>query len=117
RRRRVPLYCHPDHHAPLLGYGSEFAPLLRENLVHNYDGDADLLLAPGVRCSPLPVKHDGGATFGFRLAMAPDLFGSAATLGYVADLGCWDPQLAQALADVDVLALEFNHDLHLEQSS
>jgi hypothetical protein len=35
----------------------------------------------------------------------------------VADLGCWDQHLARALADVDLLALEFNHDVALEYAS
>src|SRR5260370_1255733 len=30
------------------------------------------------------------------------------------DLGCWQPDLARALADVDILALEFNHDVGME---
>src|SRR5262249_32611360 len=66
---------------------------------------------------PLPVRHDGGATFGFRLEAAPDLFGRATCLAYAADLGCWDDALADAMSDVDLLAVEFNHDVELEYAS
>jgi phosphoribosyl 1,2-cyclic phosphodiesterase len=65
----------------------------------------------------LPVSHDAGATFGFRLTGSDDLFGSPGwSVGYVADLGCWSAELAAELADLDVLALEFNHDEHLERN-
>ena len=77
----------------------------------------EFALAAGLRCRPLPVRHDGGATFGFRLEGGRDLFGQAAAVGYVADLGCWDDDLAGGLADVDLLAVEFNHDVAMEYAS
>src|SRR5262249_15557877 len=46
-----------------------------------------------------------------------DLFGEATSLAYLADLGCWDAALVQALRDVDLLALEFNHDVEMEYAS
>jgi phosphoribosyl 1,2-cyclic phosphodiesterase len=117
RRRHIPLYCHPDHHRVLRLYAPAFDELLAANLVRTYEADQAFELAPGLRCRPLPVRHDGGATFGFRLEGGRDLFGEAAALGYVADLGCWDEALADALADVDLLAVEFNHDVALESAS
>src|SRR5207249_4770887 len=45
------------------------------------------------------------------------LFGPTWALGYAADLGCWNDELAQALADVDLLALEFNHDEQMQLNS
>ena len=36
---------------------------------------------------------------------------------YVADLGCWDRGLVDRLIDVDLLALEFNHDPELLRNS
>jgi phosphoribosyl 1,2-cyclic phosphodiesterase len=38
-------------------------------------------------------------------------------LGYLADLGTWTTDLVAAVADVDLLALEFNHDVQLEKQS
>src|SRR5262249_54886614 len=36
RRHRLPVYCHPAHHEPLLAYGSEFGLLRDDNLVRPY---------------------------------------------------------------------------------
>jgi hypothetical protein len=76
-----------------------------------------LVLDYGVRCRPIRVLHDGGATFGFRFDGAGDLFTKPWALAYVADLGSWNDEIVRALADVDLLALEFNHDRELEHAS
>src|SRR5438067_10248 len=86
-------------------------------LVHDYQAGHDLGLSRGLRCLPLPVRHDGGETFGFRVEARADLFGAGSALAYASDLGCWDATLAASLADVDLLALEFNHDVGLELAS
>jgi phosphoribosyl 1,2-cyclic phosphodiesterase len=117
RRRRVALYCHPDCQSVLSLYSPAFAGLAADGLVRSFTPGEEFSPAPGLRCRPLPVRHDGGATFGFRLSGAPDLFGDAPALGYVADLGSWDDALAAALADVDLLAVEFNHDPAMEYAS
>jgi hypothetical protein len=116
-RRRIPLYCHEDHQETLLAYGAGFAALDAAKLVRFYDTGKAFTLAPGLHCRPLPLRHDGGATFGFRLETSSDLFNPPVALGYAADLGSWDDELARALADVDLLALEFNHDVDLESAS
>jgi phosphoribosyl 1,2-cyclic phosphodiesterase len=116
-RRNVPFYCHAGHHALLQSSSPAFTALRTANLLRPFDAGEELPLAPGLRCRPLPIRHDGGATFGFRFEGAPDLFGGTCALAYLADLGCWDADLAAALADVDVLALEFNHDVALEYAS
>jgi phosphoribosyl 1,2-cyclic phosphodiesterase len=115
-RLRIPLYCHPHHHVTLRGASMAFTTLRRANLVKDYEPGQPLQLAPALRCFPLPVLHDD-TTCGFRFEALPDLFGHTATLGYVADLGCWQPGLADVLTDVDLLALEFNHDVILEETS
>jgi Beta-lactamase superfamily domain len=116
-RRRIPLYCHVDHHNALLTYGKGFAALEEGHLLRDYAAGEDFALAPGLSCRPLPLRHNGGATFGFRFEAASDLFEPPVALGYAADLGSWDGELARALADVDLLALEFNHDVELEYAS
>jgi phosphoribosyl 1,2-cyclic phosphodiesterase len=113
-RRGVPVYCHGEHAQYLLASSPSFHGLHSARLVRTYDGGPELHLPGGLRCRPLALRHDGGATFGFRFERADD---PACALGYVADLGCWDRRLAEALADVDVLALEFNHDVALEYAS
>jgi phosphoribosyl 1,2-cyclic phosphodiesterase len=117
RRRNLPIYCHAGHHDVLEACAPAFIALRTADLVRPFEAEDEFQMAPGLRCRPLPIRHDGGATFGFRFEAAPDLFGSTCALGYVADLGCWDAGLASSLTDVDVLALEFNHDVALEYAS
>jgi phosphoribosyl 1,2-cyclic phosphodiesterase len=117
RTRGIPLHCHPDHHAALRTYAPSFAPLAEANLVRPFEAGQDFALASGLMCRPVLLRHDGGATFGFRLQGARDVFGQTPALAYVADLGCWDDALADHLAEVDLLAVEFNHDVALEYAS
>jgi phosphoribosyl 1,2-cyclic phosphodiesterase len=116
-RRGIPLYCHVAHHGVLHRYSPSFPTLAAAGLLRSFNAGEELLLASGLRCRPLPVRHDGGATFGFRLEGVPDLFGRAPAIGYLADLGTWDDELVEQLADVDLLAVEFNHDVSMERSS
>jgi phosphoribosyl 1,2-cyclic phosphodiesterase len=117
QRYRIPLYCHPEHHWPLREASAAFVSLRGDKLIHGYEPGVALALSSTLSCIPLPLRHDCEATCGFRFHASPDLFGQASTLAYVADLGCWQPALADALADADILALEFNHDVFLERSS
>jgi phosphoribosyl 1,2-cyclic phosphodiesterase len=63
------------------------------------------------------VTHDAGPTFGFRFEATGDLFQPGPAIGYVADLGNWTQPLVEALRDVDMLAVEFNHDVEMEATS
>jgi phosphoribosyl 1,2-cyclic phosphodiesterase len=113
---RVPFYCHPDHVRPMQLACRSFHKLQFANLVKTYSPQGQFTPIPGVRCHPVEVKHDGGITFGFRF----ENDGTHSTpwaIGYAADLGSWDARLASALAEVDILALEFNHDVTLQRNS
>jgi phosphoribosyl 1,2-cyclic phosphodiesterase len=116
-RRKVPLYCHADHHTVLRTYSDGFLALQDAGLVRSFEAHQDFALSLGLCCRPLPVRHDGGATFGFRLEGPADLFGQRGAIGYVADLGCWDDTLVEHLTDVDLLAVEFNHDVAMQYAS
>jgi phosphoribosyl 1,2-cyclic phosphodiesterase len=109
-QRRIPLYCHPEH-AALAQWSDTFTALTQAGLVQHYAVGETLTLHGACRCAPLELKHDGGMTCGFRFE------GAAWALAYAADLGSWDRTLAGRLADVDVLALEFNHDVALQYAS
>src|SRR5207249_12111688 len=41
----------------------------------------------------------------------------AASVGFAADLGTWDLNLAERMANVDLLAVEFNHDVAMQYAS
>jgi phosphoribosyl 1,2-cyclic phosphodiesterase len=116
-RRRVPFYCHPDHHTVLRTYSESFELLSSAGLVRAFAAGSTFPLGSGLTCRPFPVRHDGGSTFGFRLEGPADLLGHVPALGYAADLGCWDESLLDHLADVDLLAVEFNHDVDLQHAS
>jgi phosphoribosyl 1,2-cyclic phosphodiesterase len=116
-RREIPVYCHEEHHQDLVSCCDVFADLLDARLVHFFDGGKELHFSAGIRCRPLRVRHDSGATFGFRFEGAPDLYGHAPALAYLADLGSWDDALVRSVSNVDLLALEFNHDVEMERTS
>lgn len=117
RRRHIPLYCHPSHATALKVASDGFADLLDNDAVHFYEVDHVLQPAASLSCRPLLLKHDSGITCGFRFEGRPDIFSRSWALAYAADLGSWNDELAEALANVDVLALEFNHDEYLERHS
>jgi phosphoribosyl 1,2-cyclic phosphodiesterase len=117
RRRQIPLYCHASHHAELETYSSEFALLRADGLVRTYEANEVWKPSADLCCRAVPLLHDCEPTFGFRLEQSAELLGQPFVLGYAADLGSWTPELVDAFADADVLALEFNHDVQLQHAS
>jgi phosphoribosyl 1,2-cyclic phosphodiesterase len=116
-RQKIPLYCHFSHRPDLSRSTSAFDDLDARSLIHAYEAGTEFAITQAIRCRPLALRHDGGATFGFRFEVLNGSSGYPCALGYAADLGSWTGELAESLADVDVLALEFNHDVELENSS
>lgn len=114
---RIPLYCHADHIARLEWCSNAFSRLQENGLVRTYARNDAFQPVPGFSCRAIEVRHDSGATFGFRVEPTGRLWDNCWSLGYAADLGTWDDQLADAFCDVDCLALEFNHDVNLQRSS
>jgi phosphoribosyl 1,2-cyclic phosphodiesterase len=116
-RLRIPLYCHADHNLSLRQNSPAFAELRSARLVRCYESGQKLALSTTLSCTPLSLSHDE-TTCGFRFEAAPShLLDESSTLGYAADLGCWHNALADAFADVEILALEFNHDVFMEKTS
>src|SRR5438132_7133185 len=116
-RHGIPLYCHAEHVNDLIAESVAFCDLSDLDLVRFYEPDVTIALAPCLRLRPFAVSHDGGATCGFRFDGPTDFFGAGWALAYVADLGAWPRQLVERLCDVDVLAVEFNHDVVMERRS
>lgn len=125
--RRIPLYAHPQHFAHLDRVAPWFAPLSAAGLAREFADGQLIRLAPHLTCLPLRVSHDSVPTFAFRIdgldadSALPDGGGRphnpAWSAGYASDLGCWSPELVEAFAGVDVLAVEYNHDELMERSS
>ena len=71
-----------------------------------------------LRFFPIPLPHDAPPTFGFRIeARIAEPVERWVKIGYLADLGVGHEPIAREVFDVDLLALEFNHDVELERRS
>lgn len=117
KRFRVPLYCHPAHHATLTRYGGHFETLLAAKLVHPFAEGEKLPLPGGLTCLPIRVPHDSFPTFAFRIDGPDGLFGPTWSVGYASDLGEIPRTLLEALMDATLVALEFNHDEQMQKAS
>ena len=114
-RHRIVLYCHEGHRGELSGLPG-YQALDAHQLVRAYD-EQPFLTPGGFRVEPLELRHDGGPTFGFRVEAPPDRRGKPVSIGYLADTGSWSDVMSDALTDVDLLGVEFNHDVALQRRS
>jgi phosphoribosyl 1,2-cyclic phosphodiesterase len=115
-RRGLFLHCHEGHRAALAA-DPGFQRVDAAGLVSCYEEDRPFLTATGLRLEPIALPHDGGPTFGFRIEVSGARRSRPVSVGYLADSGSWSETMADVLADVDVLGVEFNHDVGLQKSS
>jgi phosphoribosyl 1,2-cyclic phosphodiesterase len=114
--RRIPLWLHSRHMVDLRSR-SEYLPLLERNqLLREYLAGRWFVPSESCRFLPIEVLHDSRPTFAFRMVLLRQRE-VLVSLGYVADLGCGSVQLAEALANLDLLAVEFNHDPQMQRQS
>jgi phosphoribosyl 1,2-cyclic phosphodiesterase len=113
--RKIPLYCHEGHRGAL-SERPGFRELDASGLVRHYD-ERPFLAPTGLRIEPVELSHDAGPTFGFRVEGRDGRRSRAVSVGYMADTGCWSEAMADAMADVDALGVEFNHDVALQLNS
>ena len=113
--RKVPLYCHEGHREALREKPG-FRALEASGLVRHYD-DRPFLAPTGLRVEAVELSHDGGPTFGFRVEGRAGRGPRTASVGYLADTGCWSEAMADAMTDVDAIGVEFNHDETLQLNS
>ncbi len=114
-RHKVPFYCHEGHLKGLARFPG-FLLLDASRLVRTFD-ERPFLTPDGLRVEPITLSHDGGPTFGFRVEARARRRGKSTAIGYLADTGCWHDRTADHLADVDLLAVEFNHDVEMQRQS
>jgi phosphoribosyl 1,2-cyclic phosphodiesterase len=116
-KRGLPFYCHAEH-AEILERGSRgFKKLRAAGLTRFYEVGQPWSLHRECRCLPIRLQHDSSMTCGFRFEGHRTIFGIAWALGYATDLGVWTPEIARQFAGVDLLALEFNHDVAMQLQS
>jgi phosphoribosyl 1,2-cyclic phosphodiesterase len=111
RRRNIPLYLHPEHHATFAGV-KQFEPLKKADLLCDYASEHPFSLGP-FAVQAMPIPHDALATHALRLEWSS----GGKTFGLATDLGCVPLQLLDFFEGVDVLALEFNHDVPMQKNS
>ncbi len=114
-RRRIALYCHEAHREHLAD-DPGFQRLVQADLWRMYD-DCPFLTTNGLRIEPIRLRHDGGPTFGFRIEVSAERRERPIRIGYLADTGCWSEAMAESLVDVDLLGIEFNHDVAMQKAS
>ena len=105
------LWCHADHAGYLRTESRAFVDL----------DDADRVCCYKVgepfdcgrcRVTPFALWHDA-FTCGFRI----EGLDAPWALGYASDLGAFAGDVIAQLSDVDVLVLEFNHDIEMQRTS
>ena len=111
----IPLYCHEGHLTQLATL-SRFAEVATAGLIRTYD-DRPFLTPDGLRVEPIELSHDAGPTYGFRVEGRAARGARPVALGYLADTGMWTSRIADMLGDVDVLGVEFNHDVEMTRRS
>jgi phosphoribosyl 1,2-cyclic phosphodiesterase len=116
KSRRIPLYAHPWQLDQLAAAARSYDSLRQASLLRSYAEGVALEIAPGLVVRPVRVDHDAEPTFAFRIDRG-EAGQIAWSVGYASDLGCGSQALIDAFAGVDVLALEFNHDVQLERRS
>jgi ribonuclease BN (tRNA processing enzyme) len=114
-RYRIPLFLHAAHHESLQELSPEYGKLVQAKLVRLYQDATPFGLGDTLACTPLCVPHDSYPTFAFRIdCHTPD---GVWSIGYASDLGEPPPQLHELFRHVDLLAIEFNHDVPMQKAS
>ena len=114
--RRIALYCHEAHRVNLARFEA-YEGMNALGLIRSFGDGLPFLTPAGARIEPLRVPHGSEPTFGFRIELKSGLMKRPVRVGYVADLGHWSDRLADSLAEVDVLGVEFNYDVELQINS
>lgn len=114
--KKIPWYLHKTHARTIYDQLPEFKAFWESGLARFYLPNTPFETAPGWNWFPVILSHDSSETFGFRLdiknAQVP-----CVSIGYLADLGIWNKALVEQFTDLNLLALEFNHDEELQKNS
>ncbi|MBX7244976.1 MAG: MBL fold metallo-hydrolase [Candidatus Sumerlaeaceae bacterium] len=110
----VQLWAHRGH-LPELGANSAFRKMHDAGHVNHYD-NANFQPVEGIQVTALKLPHDSTATHGFVIEVGI-ADSQPVRIGYAADMGYFPVEHSEALANCDLLALEFNHDVTMERQS
>ena len=113
-KHKVNVCCHQNHVRPLARRGEQAKSLARAGLLWAFE-DKPFRVGE-VEVQPMALPHDDeGGSYGFVFTLANGR--RPHRVGYLTDLGHLPDRLLDFLEDLDVLALEHNHDLGLLTSS
>jgi phosphoribosyl 1,2-cyclic phosphodiesterase len=110
RRLNIPFVAHEKHHQ-ILWTVPNYDPMHRAGLLRTFTADSPLTLNDDLTLRVCQVSHDADPTFALRVES------SSFSVGWATDLGFVPDELLQFLHGVDVLGMEFNHDLDMEKRS
>ena len=115
-RLKVPFYVHRLHAEYLAEWSSVYEKLRASGFIRFFEEGVPIPLGEDVVCLPFRVPHDSNPTFGFRFDGYEGTTGKWWSLGYASDLGHAPKYLNEIFAEVDVLAVEYNHDVLMEKN-
>lgn len=107
----IPIHTHPKHATQMARVPRIQADPKHRSLLRTYEIARCFEPIRGVSCLPIAVPHDSDPTVAFRFD------GPGWAVGYASDLGTTRPDLLDAFDGINVLGLEFNHDVGLQRSS
>jgi phosphoribosyl 1,2-cyclic phosphodiesterase len=110
-KRCLPVYCHDSHAKYLKSSSTAFGNLSAIGHITTFVQGRSFSPGGGLRLTPLELAHDSHRTFGFRIEA------DGWAIAYVADLGEFDDHLVDQLRDVELVALECNHDERMQHES
>lgn len=106
-RHKVNVCCHQNHIRPLARRGEQARRLAQAGLLWAFEEKPFRVCE--VEVQPMALPHDDeGGSFGFVFTLPNGR--RAHRVGYLTDLGHLPPRLLEFLKDLDILALEHNHD-------
>jgi phosphoribosyl 1,2-cyclic phosphodiesterase len=110
-KSEMTLWCHAEHAGFLRNESSAFLDLEEAERVRLFEAGTPFECG-ACRVTAFALWHDT-FTCGFRF----EGIETGWSLGYASDLGAWTDQVIEHLSDVDLLALEFNHDVAMQEAS
>lgn len=117
--RNIPLWLHPGHFEDLSRQSRAIHTLKAANSLREITPEKSFQPLPGTRVTPTEISHDSAPTLGFHFRVTdPDSSSfHEKRIGYFADLGKWTRNLTRYTEGLHILALEFNHQPELLESS
>ncbi len=123
-QNKIIFYCHRDHSEELSSMSDRFRQLMKANLIRHYSNDEDFSPTPGLIVRAKHVPHDRSPTFAFQMQFSANPRTSSSSqgvqgvhLGYATDLGNFPDSLIDFFRNLDLLLLEFNHDIQMLRNS